>query len=250
MSSYRRFLKETENNRSAIVSSMKKLFIFVAVFLTTSFCCCADTTILLFRHGETDANRYGIVQGELDFPLNEKGLEQAMALAGKISQKHPDIVAIYSSDLERAYQTAKETASALLLPFQTKTSLREMHYGIAEGMSFEEFFKEYTASFEELNGKYPARKERWDHTNIPKSETTNQLLVRIKEELTQIAEQHPDEKIAVFSHGAAIRTFLTDLLESSQEYSKLSNCDGAIVLYKEGAFTFLKEENLLKDSSF
>jgi broad specificity phosphatase PhoE len=225
---------------------MKKLLVFFTILLITTFCC-ADTTVLLFRHGQTDANRYGIVQGHLDYPLNEKGIEQAKALAEKIRLKHPDIVAIYSSDLERAHQTAQETANALWLPIQKKALLKEIHYGIAEGMCFEEFFSEYTVSFEELNRKYPTRKERWDHTNIPKSETTNQLLERIKEELTRIAEHHPDEKIAVFSHGTAICTFLTDLLGSSQEYPKLSNCDGAIVIYKEGAFTFLKGENLLID---
>ncbi len=225
---------------------MKKIFIFFALLLTTSFTF-ADTTILLFRHGETDANGHKIVQGHLDYHLNEKGLEQAQALAGKISEKHSELAAIYSSDLTRAYQTAFETANVLQLPIQTRTSLREMHYGIAEGMCFEEFYKEYGSSFEELHRKYPVRKERWDHTNIPNSETTNQLLERIKGELTRIAEHHPDGKVAVFSHGYAIRTFLTDLL--SLEYPKLANCDGAIVLFKDGAFSFLKEENLLEDST-
>jgi len=220
---------------------MKMSFV---IFLLTTTLYCSETTILIFRHGQTDANRYRIVQGHIDYPLNEIGIEQAKALADQIFQRHPDIDAIYSSDLTRATHTAKETAILLQLPIQTKRALREMSYGIAEGMAHAEFFAKYSASFEELNQQYPIRKERWDHTNVPESETSNQLLERVKEKLTEIAEHHANEKIAVFSHGGAICTFLTDLLGY---YPKLSNCDGAILLYKDGHFTFLKEENLLKD---
>lgn len=168
-------------------------------------------------------------------------------MAYELSQKHPDIAAIYSSDLERAYHTAKETANVLLLPVQTKTSLREMSYGIAEGMVFDDFFNRYTASFEDLNKQYPIRQERWDHTNIPKSETRNQLLERVKEELIRIAENHSGEKIAVFSHGGSICTFLIDVLGSSQESPRLSNCNGVMTIYKDGIFNFIKEENLLNN---
>lgn len=206
----------------------------------------AETTLLLYRHGQTDANSNGIVQGQLDFPLNEKGLTQARGLAEKISHVHPDIVAIYSSDLERAYRTAEETANALELPIQKRSALRESNYGLVEGMDLKEFLTKYTPSYKELNQQYPSRKERWDYTNIPGSETNNQLLQRVKEELTEIAERHPGKKIAVFSHGGAIRNFITDLRDP-EEHPRLANCDGAIVLYKDGIFTFLREENLLKN---
>lgn len=206
---------------------------------------CEETTILLYRHGETEANSEGIVQGQLDFSLSENGQRQARALAKKIAKEHPDLAAIYSSDLERAYKTAEETARVLQLPIHTEAGLREGRYGIAEGLNLNEFLTRYAPSYQALKHQYPSRKERWDHTNVPGSETNNQLLERVKKTLAHIAQNHPGEKIAVFSHGGAIRNFVTDLL-CVEEFPRPANCDGAIILYKDGAFFFLKEEKLEK----
>lgn len=65
-------------------------------------------TLYIFRHGETDYNKQRIIQGILDIPLNETGLQQAYALAELLSNS--GIQLIYSSKLQRAHRTAEIVA--------------------------------------------------------------------------------------------------------------------------------------------
>jgi len=64
--------------------------------------------LILTRHGETIENQKGIMQGHLPGHLSKQGVEQAKKLALRL--KHNEIDAIYSSDLKRAADTAKEIA--------------------------------------------------------------------------------------------------------------------------------------------
>ena len=66
------------------------------------------TTLHLVRHGETEWNRDGRIQGWADTPLSERGHEQARELAATLGER--SIGAIYSSDLRRAYETAEPLA--------------------------------------------------------------------------------------------------------------------------------------------
>ena len=73
------------------------------------------THLFLVRHGETDYNRKGIVQGRgVDTPLNEKGLQQAQALARRMTDEAID--AVHSSPLTRALQTARCVAESCGVP--------------------------------------------------------------------------------------------------------------------------------------
>ncbi|MFZ5954457.1 MAG: histidine phosphatase family protein [Candidatus Dependentiae bacterium] len=65
-----------------------------------------STTLILIRHGQTDWNLAGKLQGHADIPLNAKGIEQAKRVAHYLKAKQVPITALYSSDLQRAQQTA------------------------------------------------------------------------------------------------------------------------------------------------
>lgn len=96
------------------------------------------TQILFIRHGETDWNRIKRIQGHIDIPLATTGLEQAQRLARRIANEAKQgarLDAIYSSDLQRARQTAQPIAEMLGLPLQLREGLRERSYGAFEGMT-------------------------------------------------------------------------------------------------------------------
>jgi len=85
------------------------------------------TTLLLVRHGETDWNAEGRLQGHTDRPLNDFGRRQAAALAERLADD--DIDAVYASDLARARETAEILADRLGLAVVTDPDLRERNWG-------------------------------------------------------------------------------------------------------------------------
>ena len=89
----------------------------------------------IVRHGETPWNADRRLQGHQDIPLNDLGLAQAEAAGQYLLRQHQQtpFAAVVSSDLLRAYQTAEAVAQALDMPVQSKSALRERHYGLFEG---------------------------------------------------------------------------------------------------------------------
>jgi probable phosphoglycerate mutase len=85
------------------------------------------TTLILVRHGETDWNIAGRYQGQADPPLNAKGRAQAESVAAQLIGTHID--AIYSSDLQRARETAETIGTKLKRPVQIGKELREINQG-------------------------------------------------------------------------------------------------------------------------
>ena len=163
------------------------------------------TTLLLVRHGETAANVAGTWQGSTNTPLNERGLAQAHALASRLADEAPDIVAIYSSPLGRATQTAEIIAQKLgELPVQTDPALAEFNLGDWEGLTYEALRSE---------------KRLWERMaedfNFapPNGESAVEFAMRLLNVFQTIAARHPGEKVAVVSHGGAIATALAMLIE-------------------------------------
>ena len=95
-----------------------------------------ERILFLFRHGETDWNREGRLQGHTDTPLNATGLAQAQALAESLRPHRLD--AVVSSDLARARTTAQIVAEALRVPLFIEAGLRETDVGAAEGLLWAE----------------------------------------------------------------------------------------------------------------
>jgi probable phosphoglycerate mutase len=138
------------------------------------------TTILLARHGETDWNRELRYQGHADEPLNDTGRAQARELGASL--RGEPIVAVYSSDLRRAGETAEIVAGALGLTVELDSRLREIHVGSWQGRTREE-----------LDG-IP-----WD------GETYDEHRARVVAAVKDIARAHPGEQILVVAHGGTLR---------------------------------------------
>ena len=106
----------------------------------------------LVRHGQTDWNRAGKIQGTTDIPLNETGRQQAEQLATVLKERsgypaETRIDAVYASPLARAFQTAEILAKEEKLPLRRLTGLRERDFGCWEGKSWQQVEAEYPDEF-------------------------------------------------------------------------------------------------------
>jgi 2,3-bisphosphoglycerate-dependent phosphoglycerate mutase len=164
-----------------------------------------STRILLVRHGETDWNAAGRIQGHSDTPLNAAGRQQARQAAQRLASE--PIRALYSSDLARAFETATIIGEPLGLTVVTSTRLRERRYGAWEGL---------TAA--EIQVRYPEQFAMWRARSTdfvpPQGETRSQLLTRALEELQTIARQHVSEVVVVVTHGGLCYVLINHILGS------------------------------------
>lgn len=157
-----------------------------------------DTTrIIAVRHGETDWNASGRIQGLRDIPLNDKGRWQAQRAAQLLADNNEPIAAIYSSDLARAHQTASSIAQAYGIAVQTDLRLRERSFGSFEGMIFSEIEQAYPAD----TTRWRARDPAWA---APGGETLVALGERIQAVTEALARLHPGEQIVLVAHGGVL----------------------------------------------
>lgn len=160
-------------------------------------------TLFVFRHGETDWNRAGRLQGHIDTPLNAAGLAQAAALAEELRAHGLD--ALVSSDLARALTTAQVVAETLRLPLTIDHGLRETSVGTAEGLLWEDAKARFG----------PELTERWysaGDTAFPGGETGRATLARGLAALRRFAAAHPYRRIGVSTHGAMVRQLVKHAL--------------------------------------
>jgi broad specificity phosphatase PhoE len=115
------------------------------------------------RHGQTDWNAQGRIQGHTDMPLNATGLTQARAAAERLVGKGID--RIVSSPLARAHKTAAMVAERLRLPVQVDEELMERTFGAFEGRIIEEVKRQHGISPEQpISTILPADAEQWPQT--------------------------------------------------------------------------------------
>lgn len=158
--------------------------------------------VIMVRHGETDWNLEKRYQGHRDIPLNETGRQQARDIARRL--QHEQIEAVYSSDLCRARETAEVIAQSLSLSVQVDARLREMSFGLWEGKTFSEIYRDYRHEFEEW----------FRHTSnytVPEGESVNRLLERLRAFLAEVSSRHKGT-VLLLTHGGVIRSFLFSLL--------------------------------------
>jgi len=163
------------------------------------------TELVLIRHGETNWNREMRWQGQTDVPLNPTGVRQAKAAAESLRGTKLD--AIYTSDLQRARQTAEAVAAATGAPVLSDRRLREIQLGAWEGMSFEDIRARDGEALDHF---------RTDPVGIraPGGESVPEVRRRVLACLRDILRAFPEGRVAIVSHGlslAVLKVFLLGL---------------------------------------
>ncbi|GAB3542924.1 histidine phosphatase family protein [Spirosoma fluminis] len=164
-------------------------------------------TIYLIRHGETDYNRRGVVQGSgVDSDLNGMGRAQAMAFFQ--AYQHVPFSKIYISGLKRTYQTA-ELFIELGIPYEKLTGLNEISWGVMEGKVPGNLDNEY----------YRNLIESWSagNTTLPTDggESPEQVEARQREAINALLAHPEEETVLVAMHGRAMRILLCWLTNRS-----------------------------------
>lgn len=166
------------------------------------------TRIYLVRHGETAWNAEGRWQGTLDIPLGEVGHQQAQALAKHLKDR--PIAAIYSSDLSRARDTAEPLSRAKGLEIQTDARLRELDFGVFQGLTHDEIRAKYPEEERELFVDY------LDFV-LPEGESRRTVQARVYEMWQEVVRRHPNSEVVVMSHGGPVRLLLLKLFDDQVE---------------------------------
>lgn len=157
------------------------------------------TELILIRHGETDWNRELRFQGQLDVPLNAIGLEQALRVAERLATE--SVHGVVSSDLQRAQQTAGAVTQYLaqrdLGAPRLDVSLREQHFGLAEGLS--------TA---EVQARHALAWSQWlrfdEDFAFEGGENTRAFHARVMAAVHALGQQHPQASLVVVTHGGVL----------------------------------------------
>ncbi|MCD4783926.1 MAG: histidine phosphatase family protein [Candidatus Eremiobacteraeota bacterium] len=176
--------------------------------------------IYLIRHGESIYNKNGILQGHIDIPLSDKGREQAIKTADRlkhdIKKNELKVVAVYSSDLKRATQTAQKTIDILKddgldFPIHYRENLREILLGVWEGKTKNQLYSEKEKDGVSLFEKWIKNPE----SIVPEgAEAISNFYDRAIKALSEIIfaykENVPDGKsaIIVFAHGGVLSMIL------------------------------------------
>ena len=155
----------------------------------------APTRVVAIRHGETDWNAEGRMQGQLDTPLGRRGRWQASRLAASLDGE--GIEAIVASDLSRALETARALGGALDLPVATDRGLRERCFGVFEGHTYAE-----------IEVRWPTEALRWRQHDPEFGPDGGERLLdfaaRAVAAVRRVAEQHAGRTVAVVTHGGVL----------------------------------------------
>lgn len=158
------------------------------------------TQILFIRHGETDWNRDKRIQGHIDIPLAQTGVEQAERLGRRLAGEARDgerVDAIWSSDLMRAQQTAEPSAAALGLTIRPAKGLRERSYGLFQGLDSDG-----------IAARFPDEYAHWQTRDPgftpPEGESLRELYHRVLHALEPVIAEHRGGRVACVTHGGVL----------------------------------------------
>jgi probable phosphoglycerate mutase len=149
--------------------------------------------ICLARHGETDWNKLGILQGWKDVPLNALGRHQALEMAQSYVAAGFD--AVWSSPLLRAWETAQTIASSLQLPPpHSHAGLKERHFGAIQGIPKDELAELNPAQLAQILRRNPA-------AQFVGGESMDEFADRVLGAVLDIGAVHRQQKVLVITHG-------------------------------------------------
>jgi broad specificity phosphatase PhoE len=159
-------------------------------------------TLWFARHGLTVWNIEKRYQGHSDAPLNPAGLAQAEALADRLASEK--LHAIFSSDLQRAVQTASSIAVRHPLSVSTEPRLREANFGLFEGLRYKE-----------IVDQYPMMAKNWfaDPEQPPQGgEKLSEVAARVGSCVDDLIAGHAGKRLLLVGHDGALRLMMCHLL--------------------------------------
>ncbi len=155
------------------------------------------TRLVITRHGQSIANAENKFAGHSDFDLSELGHRQAKLTADYICENEK-IDIIYSSDLKRAYNTARPTAERLGMQINATEELREIFAGDWEGMTTTDIEAQYAEAWGVWKNDYAA-------SRCTGGESTAEVYRRIIPTVKRIAEQHDGQTVLLSTHATVVR---------------------------------------------
>ena len=151
--------------------------------------------LLLVRHGETEFNSVGRIQGHTDIDLSHKGRHQVELLADYLADEPIDV--IYSSDLRRAARSAEIIAAPHRKSIIKRPELREINYGKIQGLTLPEVEKQF-----------PDVAKLWFtrplSLQFPGGESVDQLRARVARFLSELKPE-PEQTVLIVAHGGPLR---------------------------------------------
>ena len=160
--------------------------------------------IYFARHGQTDWNTLGRVQGTTDIPLNEAGIQQADHLCDYFENENISLEKAYTSYQVRAVQTAQIVSDRFQIEYETVPGLEEVNMGVFEGHTWDE-----------IETLYPAELTKWNsnkrYIRTPGGESYQMVLERLFRALDSIIDQYDkssDKNLLIISHGGVIMTLI------------------------------------------
>lgn len=168
--------------------------------------------LYLIRHGEAENNVHHIIGGNTDHPLTELGKEQAATLDSRLG----DVNVVFSSELQRARDTATILATARGLSPIVRSELNELDFGLFKGLTFamakEKYPKDFTVWIAD-----------WSKFKAPKGEYVGDVLDRLKVFYTYLVQNYKDSSIAVVAHQMTIRCLIQIVTGADGIRSRISN---------------------------
>jgi phosphoserine phosphatase len=184
--------------------------------------------LIIVRHGESEWNRTGRYQGQIDTALSELGLAQAEALAERLRNERFD--AIFSSPLQRARRTAEAIAKYhRAVPFHDAPALLEIDHGEWQG--------KYT---EEIKASYGQGLHEWRHhptrSQMPGGESFSNILKRVLDFKEQLLLDYDDGDVLISTHDVVVKILVADSLGMNMDRINriwITNASISVIEYTE-----------------
>lgn len=184
----------------------------------------ASTRIGWIRHGITEWNQLGKIQGVTDIPLSAEGLNQARLLAERLVREGKAWDGIMCSNLKRAVQTAQMLGERLGIPVIEDPRLRERSFGQAEGTTESERFARWGTD--------------WRH-KVPDQETDQSVIARGVEFVEDLTLRHPGESWLVVTHGSFLARVLKSMCTELEDRHLLNMSLTVLQKHEQGWQTLL-----------
>jgi len=195
--------------------------------------------LYIVRHGETEWNVIKRLQGQLNTPLTEKGMEKLRETGKKLENVLFDEV--YTSELGRTVASAEIILNEnrgyrnKKLELKKLAELNEVYFGVWQGLTYEEVFLKYP---EEANN-YFYNVKNYKAENV-EAENLKDALERFLKGINKILDSHESGNILVVTHGTVLEMFMNYVANDSifdiDERTLMGNGDYKVFSYKDGKF--------------